>query len=94
MNIVQVESKSAKGVDYEKLIKRFGSQRIDAEMIARFEAATGRQAFTKRTHLFLERVILPRGTIDVIGPYGTVVVELGLKRHTRNVLPSRCPSVP
>ena len=37
-------SKSAKGVDYEKLINKFGSQRIDSEMVARFEAATGRQA--------------------------------------------------
>lgn len=40
----KVESKSAKGVDYDKLIKRFGSSKIDDELIARFEKVTKRPA--------------------------------------------------
>jgi tryptophanyl-tRNA synthetase len=59
-----VESKSAKGVDYEKLIKRFGSARIDEEMVARFEAVTGRPA-----HHLLRRGIFfsHRDLADILG---------------------------
>jgi len=39
-----VESSSAKGIDYDKLINRFGSSKIDAELIGRFEALTGKPA--------------------------------------------------
>ena len=38
----EVKSKSAKGVDYDKLIQRFGSSKIDDALLARFEAVTGR----------------------------------------------------
>lgn len=48
----KVESKSAKGVDYDKLIKRFGSSKIDEALLARFEAVTG-----KRPHHLLRRGI-------------------------------------
>jgi len=37
----EVKSKSAKGVDYDKLIQRFGSSKIDDALLARFEAVTG-----------------------------------------------------
>lgn len=46
----KVESKSAKGVDYDKLIKRFGSSKIDEAVLARFEAVTG-----KPVHHLLKR---------------------------------------
>ncbi|CAG9105956.1 unnamed protein product [Plutella xylostella] len=36
-----VSSKSEKGFDYDKLIKKFGSSKIDDELIARFEKVTG-----------------------------------------------------
>ncbi|KAH8278658.1 hypothetical protein KR018_006655 [Drosophila ironensis] len=39
-----VASSSDAGVDYDKLIKRFGSSKIDAELIARFEKITGKKA--------------------------------------------------
>ncbi|XP_045186372.1 tryptophan--tRNA ligase, cytoplasmic-like [Mercenaria mercenaria] len=39
-----VESKSASGVDYDKLIKRFGSQKVDDELIKRIERVTGKPA--------------------------------------------------
>ena len=48
----KVESKSAKGVDYDKLIKRFGSSKIDEELISRFEKVTG-----KPVHHLLKRGI-------------------------------------
>ena len=37
-----VSSKSEKGVDYEKLIKRFGCSGIDEDLIKRIEKVTGR----------------------------------------------------
>ena len=37
-----VQSKSAAGVDYDKLIQRFGSTKIELPVIARIERATGR----------------------------------------------------
>jgi len=40
----EVRSKSAKGVDYDKLIQRFGSSKIDDALVARFEAVTGKPA--------------------------------------------------
>ncbi|XP_065372036.1 tryptophan--tRNA ligase, cytoplasmic [Calliphora vicina] len=39
-----VASSSATGIDYEKLIKRFGSSRIDDELIARIEKISGKPA--------------------------------------------------
>ncbi|XP_075147977.1 tryptophan--tRNA ligase, cytoplasmic-like [Haematobia irritans] len=39
-----VTSSSDTGIDYEKLIKRFGSSRIDDELIARIEKITGKPA--------------------------------------------------
>ena len=48
----EVKSKSAKGVDYDKLIQRFGSTKIDAALLERFEAVTG-----KPVHHLLKRGI-------------------------------------
>ncbi|CAI4223620.1 unnamed protein product [Auanema sp. JU1783] len=39
-----VESSSAKGIDYDKLIARFGCRKIDNELIERFERITGHKA--------------------------------------------------
>lgn len=47
-----VESKSASGIDYDKLIKRFGSQKVDDELIKRIERVTG-----KPVHHLLKRGI-------------------------------------
>ncbi|XP_049878063.1 tryptophan--tRNA ligase, cytoplasmic [Pectinophora gossypiella] len=47
-----VTGKSETGIDYDKLIKRFGSQKIDQELINRFEKVTG-----KKAHPFLRRGI-------------------------------------
>ncbi|XP_007518449.3 tryptophan--tRNA ligase, cytoplasmic [Erinaceus europaeus] len=47
-----VQTSSAKGVDYDKLIVRFGSSKIDKELINRVERATG-----QRPHRFLRRGI-------------------------------------
>ncbi|XP_065340606.1 tryptophan--tRNA ligase, cytoplasmic [Cloeon dipterum] len=47
-----VTSKSQTGIDYEKLIKRFGSSKIDEAVIERFEKLTG-----QRAHPFLRRGI-------------------------------------
>uniref|UniRef100_A0A8D8SRY1 Tryptophan--tRNA ligase, cytoplasmic n=1 Tax=Cacopsylla melanoneura TaxID=428564 RepID=A0A8D8SRY1_9HEMI len=45
-----VTSKSLTGVDYDKLIKKFGSSKIDEELMARFEKVTG-----KKVHHLLRR---------------------------------------
>ncbi|XP_078036947.1 tryptophanyl-tRNA synthetase [Augochlora pura] len=47
-----VESKNDSGIDYDKLIKRFGSTKIDEELLARFEKITG-----QKPHHFLRRGI-------------------------------------
>uniref|UniRef100_A0A6G1SH72 Tryptophan--tRNA ligase, cytoplasmic n=1 Tax=Aceria tosichella TaxID=561515 RepID=A0A6G1SH72_9ACAR len=47
-----VTAKSDTGVDYDKLIDQFGSERVTEEMIARIEAVTGAKA-----HHFLKRGI-------------------------------------
>ncbi|XP_039108886.1 tryptophan--tRNA ligase, cytoplasmic isoform X1 [Hyaena hyaena] len=47
-----VQTSSAKGIDYDKLIVRFGSSKIDKELVSRIERATG-----QRAHRFLRRGI-------------------------------------
>ncbi|ELW47227.1 Tryptophanyl-tRNA synthetase, cytoplasmic [Tupaia chinensis] len=47
-----VQTSSAKGIDYDKLIVRFGSSKIDKELINRIERAIG-----QRPHRFLRRGI-------------------------------------
>lgn len=47
-----VAGKSETGIDYDKLIKKFGSSKIDEELIQRFEKVTGQKA-----HHFLRRGI-------------------------------------
>ncbi|XP_033217316.1 tryptophan--tRNA ligase, cytoplasmic [Belonocnema kinseyi] len=47
-----VESTVDTGIDYDKLIKRFGSSKIDEELLQRFEKLTG-----KKPHHFLRRGI-------------------------------------
>jgi len=44
VNPWNVTSKSQTGVDYDKLIKRFGSSKIDQQLVDRFEALTGKPA--------------------------------------------------
>eukprot|EP00116_Pleurobrachia_bachei_P008064 sb/3468326/ len=48
-----VQATDEKGVDYEKLIKQFGSQKITTELLDRFEKVTGQQP-----HHFLRRGIV------------------------------------
>ncbi|XP_012539913.1 tryptophan--tRNA ligase, cytoplasmic [Monomorium pharaonis] len=47
-----VTSVNDTGIDYDKLIKKFGSSKIDDELLARFEKITG-----KKPHHFLRRGI-------------------------------------
>nr|XP_012416168.1 PREDICTED: tryptophan--tRNA ligase, cytoplasmic [Odobenus rosmarus divergens] len=47
-----VQTSSAKGIDYDKLIVRFGSSKIDKELVNRIERATG-----QKPHRFLRRGI-------------------------------------
>uniref|UniRef100_A0A7M4EUF7 Tryptophan--tRNA ligase, cytoplasmic n=1 Tax=Crocodylus porosus TaxID=8502 RepID=A0A7M4EUF7_CROPO len=47
-----VQTSSAKGVDYDKLIVRFGSSKVDKELISRIERVTG-----QKPHHFLRRGI-------------------------------------
>ncbi|XP_003485877.1 tryptophanyl-tRNA synthetase [Bombus vancouverensis nearcticus] len=47
-----VATKNETGIDYDKLIKRFGSSKIDEELLARFEKITG-----QKPHHFLRRGI-------------------------------------
>lgn len=57
VNIEHVEAKDNKGIDYQKLIKQFGSQAISAAQIERFERITGKPAhrFLRRGIFFSER---------------------------------------
>ncbi|XP_002154182.1 tryptophan--tRNA ligase, cytoplasmic isoform X2 [Hydra vulgaris] len=52
VNIEHVEAKDNKGIDYEKLIKQFGSQHVTQEQINKIECLTGQKA-----HRFLRRGI-------------------------------------
>jgi len=52
VNAFEVVSVSEKGVDYDKLIKRFGCSKITPELIEKFEKVTG-----KKAHRFLRRGI-------------------------------------
>uniref|UniRef100_A0A1B0AJV7 Tryptophan--tRNA ligase, cytoplasmic n=1 Tax=Glossina pallidipes TaxID=7398 RepID=A0A1B0AJV7_GLOPL len=52
VNPWHVTSMNEAGVDYDKLIKRFGSSKIDEELITRFEKLTGKPA-----HHFIRRGI-------------------------------------
>ncbi|XP_066993683.2 tryptophan--tRNA ligase, cytoplasmic isoform X2 [Anabrus simplex] len=52
VNPWNVFTKSQTGVDYDKLIKRFGSSKVDDELLARFEKITG-----KPNHHLLRRGI-------------------------------------
>jgi hypothetical protein len=40
-----VESKSDKGIDYDKLIKKFGSSKIDQALLDRMEKVTGKPGY-------------------------------------------------
>lgn len=57
VNPWEVASSSDKGVDYDKLIKRFGSSKVDEELIKRIENVTGKPAhhFLKRGVFFSQR---------------------------------------
>ncbi|XP_014676867.1 PREDICTED: tryptophan--tRNA ligase, cytoplasmic-like [Priapulus caudatus] len=52
VNPWEVHATDEKGIDYDKLVKRFGSSKIDDELVQRFEAVTGHKA-----HHFLRRGI-------------------------------------
>lgn len=55
-----VSSSSAKGVDYDKLIQRFGSSKIDAAVLERFEKVTGKPVhhLLRRGKFFSHRDLL------------------------------------
>ncbi|XP_002122401.2 tryptophan--tRNA ligase, cytoplasmic [Ciona intestinalis] len=53
VNPWEVQSSSAKGVDYDKLIKRFGSSKVDEALLQRFEAIVAKRG--KKLHPFLKR---------------------------------------
>nr|CAB3267663.1 tryptophan--tRNA ligase, cytoplasmic-like [Phallusia mammillata] len=55
VNPWEVQSSSDKGVDYDKLIERFGSSKIDDAVLARFEKIV--TARGKKVHPFLKRGI-------------------------------------
>lgn len=57
VNPWEVASASDKGVDYDKLIKRFGSSKVDEELIQRIEKLSGKPAhhFLKRGIFFSQR---------------------------------------
>lgn len=57
-----VSSKSEKGLDYDKLIKRFGSSKIDDELVARFEKVTGKKAH----HLLKRGVFFSHRDVNTI----------------------------
>lgn len=57
-----VKSSSDKGIDYDKLIVRFGSQKIDEQLIARFEAVTGKPVH----HLMRRGVFFSHRDMNVI----------------------------
>ena len=42
-----VESKSDKGIDYDKLIKKFGSSKIDQALLDRMERVTGKPGYNQ-----------------------------------------------
>jgi tryptophanyl-tRNA synthetase len=52
-----VRTSNAKGIDYDKLIVQFGSERITPELIARFEKLIGKQAhyWLRRGYFFSQR---------------------------------------
>ncbi|XP_004921808.1 tryptophan--tRNA ligase, cytoplasmic [Bombyx mori] len=57
-----VTGKSDTGIDYDKLIKRFGSQKIDDELIQRFEKVIGRKAH----HLLRRGIFFSHRDLNVI----------------------------
>ena len=60
-----VEADDDEGIDYDKLIDRFGSQRISPELIARMERLTGKKGKTS-THP--RRSISAGGVVRVAVP--------------------------
>ncbi|KAK7583767.1 hypothetical protein V9T40_004730 [Parthenolecanium corni] len=62
VNPWNVTSASEKGVDYDKLIKRFGSCRIDSDLISRFEQITGKKVH----HLLRRGVFFSHRDLDFI----------------------------
>lgn len=53
VNPWEVQSSSSKGVDYDKLIKRFGSSKVDQDLIDRIEKITLKSE--KKIHHFIKR---------------------------------------
>jgi len=58
----KVESKSAKGIDYNKLIIRFGSSKIDHSLIDRMERLTGKPAH----HLLKRGIFFSHRDLEMI----------------------------
>lgn len=57
-----VSSKLATGIDYDKLIVKFGSEEITKELLARFEAATG----VKNHHLLNRKIFFSHRDLQFI----------------------------
>nr|XP_039254452.1 tryptophan--tRNA ligase, cytoplasmic-like [Styela clava] len=53
VNPWEVQSSSSKGVDYDKLIKRFGSSKVDQTLIDRIEQITSKSG--RKVHHFIKR---------------------------------------
>ena len=45
VNPWEVKSSSDKGIDYEKLIVKFGSSKIDQNILSRFKKVTGNKEY-------------------------------------------------
>ena len=57
VNPWEVTAEDERGVDYDKLIVAFGTRRIDAATLDRFEKLTGRKPhrYLRRGHFFSQR---------------------------------------
>jgi len=59
VNPFEVTAADEYGIDYDKLVKTFGTRKINQELLDRFERLTGRKAhrYLRRGHFFSERLL-------------------------------------
>lgn len=57
-----VQSKSAQGIDYDKLIQRFGSSKLDSELLERFRRVVGKEPH----HLMRRGVFFSHRDFDTV----------------------------
>ncbi|KRZ02471.1 Tryptophan--tRNA ligase, cytoplasmic [Trichinella zimbabwensis] len=65
-----VTSASNKGIDYDKLIEKFGCQKIDASLIERIENITG-----KKAHHLLKHWPWSEFVCNALGPFDSIPVH-------------------